>query len=156
MGNSILQASLEPTIIVEAEKWDNGSTSQHQTIDANSIVTAQQLLDEIDSPNEPEVSTNIAAPALSEEANHESAAVDTETMMAPAPVPVVPVATNICNSRWIEENKRGGIVATTHEWEWYKYENKDNIPLNEKVTENGESIFKVEMYKIGTLLWIIF
>ena len=68
-------------------------------------MTAQQLLDEIeiDSPKAPEVSTHIAtplesAPALSEEVNHESAAVYTETIMAPVPVLAVPAATNIYSS----------------------------------------------------------
>ena len=44
------------------------------TVDVDSIVIAYQLLDEmeINSQNAPEVSTNVATPKLSEEANYES------------------------------------------------------------------------------------
>ena len=107
------------------------------------IVTTQHLLDEmeIDSPDAPEVSANAASvessPTPSEEANHELAEVDTEITMAPVPASV---ATNIYHSRQIGETKRVRTVATAHDCEWYEYENKDNIPLNGKVTRKMENL----------------
>ena len=101
------------------------------------IVTTQHLLDEmeIDSINAPEVSTNaasvVSAPSPMKEVSHELAEVDTEMTMAPVPASV---ATNIYHGRQIGDGKRVRTVTTAHDYERYEYENKDNIPLNGKVT----------------------
>ena len=51
-----------------------------------------------------------------------------------------------CHSQRTENNEKAGIVTTTHECEWYKYENRDDIPINGKV-------WKKEDFHSGDILY---
>ncbi len=163
-------ATPDPIIQAEVCADDDRSTSQVQTFDADSIrVTTDQDETEIDTPNALEATgelPNYAAaievetglpPAVETKAPSEQ---QTDKLMEPAALVKGTTTTTACTcqSRRIENNKREGIIATVHECEWYKYENRDDIPLNGKLPKKGEFDFtveifcmKVEMYKTCTL-----
>ena len=145
---------VSPDPIIQAEVvCDDGATtsSQVQTINADdslgvTITQEMQNAMEIDSPNvleapeefpndttsteaETEQPLVEAAPLLSEqqtdETMQEPALVTANTTTTPTPTP-----TPTCHNQRIENNEREEIVTTAHECEWYKYENRDDIPIN--------------------------
>ena len=159
---------------------DDGSTSQVPTVDADSMPVTTETQDQMEvvvTPNAPQAREeqlpNDAIPTVAVETEpppDEIAAArsPSESMDGDEEASSVPGTTTTTvttrHSQRIEDNERAGIVATTHECEWHKYENKDDIPINGKVAKkNGEFDFtveifcmKVEMYKTGTLHWITF
>ena len=147
-------ATADPIIQAEVCADDDGSTSQVQTVDADSIrvvATDQDETEMIDTtPNAPEatgelpndsapteVETEELLPAVETEAEAPSEQPQTtnELMEAAASVTGTTTTTTACTrqSQRIENNEREGIVATVHECEWHKYENRDDIPINGKV-----------------------
>ncbi len=101
---------------------------------------------EIDSPNVLEAPEEFPNDTTSMEAETEQPLVEAapllseqqtdETMQEPALVTANTTTTTnptpTCHNQRIENNEREEIVTTAHECEWYKYENRDDIPINGK------------------------
>lgn len=54
--------------------------------------------------------------------------------------------TSTCHSQRIENNERAKIVKTAHECKQYKYENRDDIPINGKVPRKYGSLSSHRRY----------
>ena len=143
---------VSPDPIIQAEVvCDDGATtsSQVQTINADdslgvTITQEMQNAMEIDSPNVLEAPEEFPNDTTSMEAETEQPLVEAapllseqqtdETMQEPALVTAnattTPTPTPTCHNQRIENNEREEIVTTAHECEWYKYENRDDIPIN--------------------------
>ena len=146
------QVSPDP-IVQEAQVCasDDGSTSQVPTVDADSMPVTTETQDQMEvvgTPNAPEAREeqlpNDAIPTEAVEtepppdeiaaARSPSESMDGEEGASSVPGTTTTTVTTRHSQR-IENNERAGIVATAHECEWHKYENKDDIPINGKVAK---------------------